>query len=79
MHTQGTALARSTARGEGAPALTAIVPLARPEQSDARGSSFALEVSGGGGLEEAPEVVVGEIRGIYVAGSSGDLEHPSPR
>jgi hypothetical protein len=56
MHTQETALARSTARGEGAPALTAIVPLARPEQSEARGSSFALAVTGGGADERALSV-----------------------
>jgi FlaG protein len=56
MHTQETALARSTARGEGAPALTAIVPLARPEQPDARGSSFELAVSGGGADERALSV-----------------------
>lgn len=56
MHTQETALARSTARGEGAPALTAIVPLARPEQPDARGSSFELAVTGGGADERALSV-----------------------
>jgi hypothetical protein len=59
MHTQDTALARSTARPGGTPALTALVPLARPEEpgaSAARSSSFELAVTGGGVDERALSV-----------------------
>jgi hypothetical protein len=59
MHAEdtATALAASQARSRGAQALTAIVPLARPQAADAgAGTSFELPVAGRGADERALSV-----------------------
>jgi hypothetical protein len=59
MHTEDTALAGTGARSSGTPALTAIVPLARPQSSapsGSRASSFELAVAGSGDDERALSV-----------------------